>query len=109
MEFAWNGFITIWPFYPEDQINHYGSGKHLLSEKTTYINLPLKPTEYQLRKLRELASILVYNRDVKEIYTSKMNERNIPYDFGYYKGKDGKNPKELLLYITKELQSAFER
>ena len=53
--------------------------------------------------------MLIYNRDVKEIYTSKMNERNVEGDFGYYKGKGGKNPKELLIYLDKELQHISER
>ena len=103
IEFTHYGFIPIWPFYPEDQFNYYGAGKHSLSEAMTYINMPLKPTEKQLKKLRELASILVYNRDVKEVYTSRMNEKNIPYDAKCYKGKDGKNPKELLQDIDDEL------
>ncbi len=109
IEFACNGYIVIWPFYPEDQLDYYGPGKHSLSEKTTLINMPLKPTEKQLKKLRVLASVLVYNRDVKEIYTSRMNARNVQGDFGYYKGKGGKDPKELLLYLDNELQSMFER
>ena len=104
MEFAIQGFISIWPLYPEDQFNYYGPGNHEFSERITFINTPLKPTEKQLRRLRELVSVLAYNRIVEKIYTSRVNERGRQYNFGYYGIREENDKKDLLHSIDREIQ-----
>lgn len=103
IEFASEGFVTIWPLYPQDYLDCYGKRK---SESTIFFNKPFKPTENQLKKSRILFSTLVYNRDVKEILTSRMNSRGVQCEFGYYKGG---NEKELLQSLDAELQSVSGR
>ena len=104
IEFATQGFISIWPLSPSNCPNYYGPGQDLISESRMIINYPFNPTEKQLKKVRELASIMVYNPIIRDIKTSKMNAQGIQENYSQYKSENKKAPKELLLEIDEQLE-----